>query len=120
MTEEAKDLELEAKGVKAKVVMHTTAATELLNKRMPPRVRPVGDHEDARLCQGAWGAGGPAKAHSPQSASRNSGNPSAAEPSGLEQRLAAQASSHHHRAARASRHWKPRITSVLISKQRQL
>ena len=80
MTEEAKDLELEAKGVKAKVVMHTTAATELLNKRMPPRVRPVGDHEDTRLCQGAWGAGGPAKAYSPQSASRNSGNQSAAKP----------------------------------------
>ena len=80
LTEEAKGLEAEAKEHKEQVVQHTTAATELLNKRMPPRVRPVGDHEDTRLCQGAWGAGGPAKAYSPQSASRNSGNQSAAKP----------------------------------------
>lgn len=36
LTEEAKDLELEAKACREKVVMHTAAATELLNKRMPP------------------------------------------------------------------------------------
>lgn len=36
LTEEAKGLELEAKACKAKVVAHTAAATELLNRRMPP------------------------------------------------------------------------------------
>lgn len=36
LTEEAKDLELEAKACKKQVVAHTAAATELLNKRMPP------------------------------------------------------------------------------------
>ena len=36
LTEEAKGLELEAKACKDKVVVHTSAATELLNKRMPP------------------------------------------------------------------------------------
>lgn len=65
LTEEAKGLELEAKACRAKVVAHTAAATDLLNRRMPPRVRPMGNHEDACLYQGAWGAGGPAKAYSP-------------------------------------------------------
>lgn len=36
LTEEAKGLELEAKACRQKVVTHTAAATELLNKRMPP------------------------------------------------------------------------------------
>ena len=36
LAEEAKGLELEAKACKAKVVAHTAAATELLNRRMPP------------------------------------------------------------------------------------
>ena len=44
LTEEAKGLELEAKACKAKVIAHTAAATELLNKRMPPRVRYMGNH----------------------------------------------------------------------------
>ncbi|MEG1282665.1 MAG: hypothetical protein RSD57_19705 [Comamonas sp.] len=36
LTEEAKDLEQEATACKEKVVAHTVAATELLNRRMPP------------------------------------------------------------------------------------
>ncbi|CAM4401767.1 hypothetical protein COAQ111491_22035 [Comamonas aquatilis] len=36
LTEEAKGLEILAAHQKAEVVTHTTAATELLNKRMPP------------------------------------------------------------------------------------
>lgn len=36
LTEEAKGLELEAKACRAKVVTHTAAATDLLNRRMPP------------------------------------------------------------------------------------
>ncbi|MGW8422962.1 hypothetical protein [Comamonas sp. HJ-2] len=36
LTEEAYGLELEAKAYKKEVIAHTAAATELLNKRMPP------------------------------------------------------------------------------------
>lgn len=69
LTEEAWGLELEAKAYKKEVVAHTAAATELLNKRMPPRFRYLGNYENARLHKGAGRACGPRQAHSPQSRS---------------------------------------------------
>ena len=84
LTEEAYGLELEAKAYKKEVVAHTAAATELLNKRMPPRVLYLGNHENARLHQSAGRAGCPRQAHSPQSRSCHPSHSAAADAQRLE------------------------------------